>query len=104
MFAFASAAAGVIAMAPGGVDIHALVTVGVFGCIVASMFAAGLALERYWGEAVAMAIALPVVAGFYVAALETLAGMGAAWGAPLVALAAVLAWFAAAGYRSLGGH
>jgi hypothetical protein len=69
--------------------------------IVGFLFAVGLAMNEHPLHALALVIALPLVAGFYPAAVHVLAGAGGLAGAVLLGMGAVLVGLAAWGLPRL---
>jgi hypothetical protein len=80
---FALAGAGAVALL-GASAPPAVVPLVVLGCIVGSILALGLTVDRYPGHALALVIALPFVAGFYFAGVKVAVGGGTLVGIPLL--------------------
>jgi hypothetical protein len=86
--AWAAAAPAVLSYSGLGKFVAVFVPLSAMLIVLGFLFAVGLSLERFWKSAVAMAIGLPLVAGFYLAACFIAPGQG---------LAFRLAWLAGAG-------
>jgi hypothetical protein len=82
--------AGVLAIVGPGPHFNVLAPLALICGYIGFIVAVGLSTQDFWGEAVAMILAMPLVLGLYFAGMYLVVGAGVGFGTALVAAGLVI--------------